>query len=115
MSRGPQRSKGSNAAIEALTIGKFGTKLTQVAVGSVDVNPASLAAQTSAETDVTITGVVVGDIVLMNPPESLEAGLCFSGARVSDDDTVSVRLSNVTGGAVDGASRTWGYLVVRTS
>ena len=111
MARAPE--KFSNLLAKALTIGAGGTKLGKVLVGTVDVNPASLATLTSGETTVTITGAAVGDIVVMNVPASLETGLAFSGARVSAADTVAVRLTNVTAGSVDGANRTWGYMLVK--
>lgn len=85
----------------------------KVITGTVSVNPASVAAATCAETSVTISGALVGDVIVMSPPASLEAGLCASGARVSAADTVQVRLCNVTAGAVDGAALTWSYVIIR--
>lgn len=84
-----------------------------VITGSVAVDPASIAATTCTETSVTVSGAAAGDIIVMNPPASLEAGLCFSGAGVSAANTVQVRLCNVTGSGVDGASRTWTYTLIR--
>lgn len=81
---------------------------------SAAVDPASIAAQTSAETAVTLTGVGVDDeVVGVEIPASLEAGLAYSGARVSAADTVQLRLTNVTTAAVDGASRTWVFFVAK--
>lgn len=78
--------------------------------GSVAVDPASLAANTSAETAVTILGLQAGDFIMFDVPASLEAGLAFSGCRVSAANTAQIRLSNLTAGAIDGASRTWTYV-----
>jgi hypothetical protein len=78
--------------------------------GSITVDPANLTAQTSAETQVTLQGIESGDVIMLNVPASLEAGLAFSGVRVSAANTIQVRLSNVTAGAIDGASRSWSYL-----
>lgn len=89
--------------------------VTYVLQGSVTVDPANLAANSSAETELTISGAAVGDMIIFNVPASLEAGLAFSGARVSAADTVQLRLSNVTGSGVDGASRSWSYLVIRVA
>lgn len=77
----------------------------------VAVDPASIAANASAETAVTILGLQVGDFVVANVPASLETGLAFSGCRVSAADTLQLRLTNATGSGVDGASRTWQFLV----
>jgi hypothetical protein len=81
--------------------------------GTIAVDPASISANSSAETAVTITGVAAGDIVIMNVPASLETGLAYSGVRVSAANTVQVRLTNATGSGVDGTSRDWTYLVLR--
>jgi hypothetical protein len=84
-----------------------------IITGTVALDPASVAAQTCTEHQVTISGAAVGDVVCLTPPASLEAGLCVSGARVSAANTVQIRLCNVTGGAVDGSSRTWSYVLIR--
>jgi hypothetical protein len=90
-----------------------GQALTYIKSGTIAVDPASIATLQSAETAVTISGAAVGDIVIMNVPASLETGLAFGGARVSAADTVQVRLSNMTAGAVDGTSRNWTYTIIR--
>lgn len=87
--------------------------LTYIKSGTISVDPASIATLESSETSVTISGAAVGDIVIMNPPASLETGLVASGARVSATDTVLVRLSNMTAGSVDGAARDWTYTLIR--
>ena len=89
--------------------------ITYILKGTIAVDPVSLAANSSAETELTIAGAASGDIIVFNVPASLEAGLAFSGARVSAADTVQLRLSNVTGIAVDGASRTWSYMIIRAA
>jgi len=104
---------GPVKSTNGFTPGTSAVALTQIMKGTVAVDPASITAQESAETSVTITGAATGDVVIMNPPASLETGLAFSGARVSAADTVQVRLTNVTGGAVDGTSRTWTYAILR--
>lgn len=66
----------------------------------------SIAAAGQQELTVTLTGAVVGDQVQVGPPATLEGGLVPS-ARVSAPDTVTVRLSNITGAAIDPASAAW--------
>lgn len=66
----------------------------------------SVAAGATAELTVSVTGAVVGGVVSLGPPASLEAGLVAFG-RVSAADTVTVRLLNTTGSAIDPASATW--------
>lgn len=86
------------------------TQLVKMRQVSVAVDPASIGTLASAETAVTINGLAVGDLVLACPPASLETGLVFSGVRVSAANTLQLRLSNMTAGSVDGASRTWQFL-----
>lgn len=107
--------KGPVRSINGFKVGSATSAqaLTYVASGTISVNPASIPAVSSAETGVTISGAAVGDIIIMNVPASLETGLAYSGVRVSAADTVQVRLTNVTAGAVDGAALTWSYTIIR--
>lgn len=66
----------------------------------------SIAAQTCAELTITVTGAAVGSAVSVGPPAALEAGLSATG-YVSATSTVTVRLCNVTTGAIDPAAATW--------
>ena len=70
----------------------------------------SIAAQTSAELTVTVTGAVAGDEVVANPNSSPETGLVWN-AWVSATDTVTLRAANVTVAAIDPANRTWKFRV----
>lgn len=66
----------------------------------------SIAAGTTAELTVTVTGAATTDDVTANPASSLEAGLVWS-AVVTSANTVTIRVANVTTGAIDPASRSW--------
>lgn len=91
-----------------------GTTITKILKGSVAVDPASIATVAVGEVTVTISGAVVGDTVIMTPPTAgLTAGLIVCDARVSAADTVKVRIYNSTAGAVDEASATWFYTLIR--
>jgi hypothetical protein len=74
----------------------------------------SIATQDSTELTVTVTGAAVGNAVQLAPPSSIESGLTWSG-YVSAADTVTVRVVNATGGAIDPASATWGVIVTPLS
>lgn len=74
------------------------------ATGALDFP--SIAAATTAELTLTVTGAATGDTVALGPPATLETGLVATGF-VSAADTVTVRLANVTAGAIDPASATW--------
>lgn len=85
-----------------------------VKFGEVNINPAALAAGATAETAVALPAgtAAAGDLVFVQPPQALEAGLVPIGARISAADTLSVRLYNPTAAALDGAALTWTYLIV---
>lgn len=71
-----------------------------------------IAANTSEENDVTVTGLKVGDFVsAVN--QTFEAGIVIVPTRVAADDTLPVRAINSTGSAVDASSDTYTLLVVR--
>lgn len=94
-------------------LGSTPITIKNIAVMTASVNPASIDATTSAETDVTLSGVGTNDIVIPQVPASLEVGLAYSGIRVKAADTVALRLSNVTASPVDAAAKTWTFLVIQ--
>lgn len=75
------------------------------------VDPASLATDAVANTQITLTGAATTDDVIAIPPVDLEAGLVCQSAWVSGANTVQVRIQNVSAGTVDGASKTWAFIV----
>lgn len=81
--------------------------------GSVTINPASIASAAIGETSVTISGAVVGDTVILNAPAAIEAS-CVWSAFVSATDTVKLRIANLSGGALDCASASWDYCLIRS-
>lgn len=84
----------------------------QVDVFSVTFNPASVAAATTAEQALTVPGVRIGDVVVLNKP-TLTAGVGVVGSRVSDNDTVMVTFVNATAAAVDPGSEVYLVAVFR--
>jgi len=77
--------------------------------GTVAADPGNIAAQTRGSVDVTIAGVAPGDIVVMNPPDGLNAGLAFAGCRVTAANTVRIYLANITGAGIDDGSLNWDF------
>lgn len=93
-----------------LKVGSSGTAVKGITSGSVTVDPASISGATTGETQVSITGVAVGDDIRFVIPATLEAGLAFAGAYVNGSGTVKIRLANVTAAPIDGASLSWTYV-----
>jgi hypothetical protein len=81
--------------------------------GTVSVDPPNIGGNASNAFTVTITGVEPGDLVFLTPPSDIEGGLVFQGANVTAANTVTIRMRNVTGGGINGAPRTWSYMVIR--
>jgi hypothetical protein len=82
--------------------------------GTVAIDPPSLTTGTKGTVSITIAGVKVTDIVILEPPVALEAGLVFQGVRAKAGGA-DVDIANPTAGTIDGASRTWGYKVIKAS
>lgn len=90
--------------------------IAQMFTVSGSLNPGSVAAGTSAEQNVPVTGVKVGDFVIAEKP-SLDAGLVVGSCRVSADGNIKVNLANctgVTGGsAINAGDEVWRFLIFR--
>lgn len=82
-------------------------------VASASLNFPSIASNGAADLTVTVNGAVAGDGVILGPPATLEAGLMVAYAAVTAANTVTIRLRNVSGGAVDAAAATWKVIVVK--
>jgi len=80
--------------------------------GTVAIDPASIAAGASGTTTVTLAGLKSTDILVLEPPAALEAGLYPKGV-IAGNGSFQLILGNPTAGAVDGTSRTWTYKVYR--
>ena len=86
------------------------TKITQIMLYSVVINPTSVATITTAEQTFTVTGLQVGDVILAVNKPTTTVGVGIVNMRVSAADTLALTFVNPTAGAVDPASET--YLVV---
>ncbi|WP_143763783.1 hypothetical protein [Paenibacillus odorifer] len=73
----------------------------------------SIPAHSTAEQTITVMGAKLGDKVDASPIGKPEDGLIFGGAYVSDVDTVSIRIGNITAAAIDPASRVWQCVVTQ--
>lgn len=85
------------------------------AIETIDVtyDPASIAANTTAEEAVTVTGVDADDIIIAVTKPTLTAGVAPVHARVSAANTVQVTWVNATAGAVDPGSETYTFTVLK--
>lgn len=102
-------STSSSPAFAAITIGTGGTQLKKILAGSAAADPASIPATSTGTVDITITGLAVGDVVILMRPAGLNDDLIYSGCRVQAADTLRIFLYNPTAGAIDDGSLTWEY------
>lgn len=78
------------------------------------VDIANITAVAAVDTSITLAGVRANDIVVPIPPILLEAGVTIQGANVTAADTVSIRATNASAGAINPASSAlWQFLVFR--
>jgi hypothetical protein len=96
-----------------MSSGIIGGNIFAMCAVSVTIDVTSVSASTTAEQSVTVPGVLLGDIVVVVPPSTLNAGLGIAGARATATDTVAIRFVNATAGALDPASAVFTLLVIR--
>ena len=68
------------------------------------VDPPNIGAVGAANVDIAAPGVKIGDVVVAQPPATLEAGLCPQGATVVAADSIRLRITNPSAAGIDGAS-----------
>lgn len=100
-----------NTGTGATTIGSGGTAIAKIMHGTVSVDPPNISNNQTATFTVTITGAATTDCIFLTPPSAIE-NLIFEGATITSADTVTIKLANESGGAINGSDRTWCYLIV---
>lgn len=102
------------AVATSIAIGS-GTAITKVVKGTVTIDPASINATTFSSQTFTLTGAVAGDSLIFTPPAAgLTSGVIVTQSFVSAADTITVVFYNFTGGAIDLASASWTYTLIRS-
>lgn len=96
-----------------VAVGASGTELSQIKVYSQTITPASVAAATVAEQTFTVTGLTTADKVIVNPA-AIANSTGIAGVRVSAADTLAVRFSNPTAGALTPTAGTWAIVAIRS-
>lgn len=94
--------------------GIVGGNVRFIGIVQVTFDPASIATVTTAEQNMTVPGVKLGDFVFVSKP-TVTAGFGVVNARVSAADTVTITAVNPTAGSVNPSSETWTVMVVRPS
>jgi hypothetical protein len=102
---------GNLTASGTLQVGG-GTAVANILSATATLDFGSIGSNATETLTITVTGAVAGDSVFLGCPAGLDAGLVFC-ASVTAADTVTVRMHNSTGGAVDPASATFRATVIR--
>lgn len=79
----------------------------------VDIDPASVSANSTSEQTFTVTGLTTQDIVLAVNKPSETSGLIVGNARVSDDDEIAITFANITGSPINAGEETYEIVVIR--
>jgi hypothetical protein len=90
-----------------------GTTYTSTFSFSTTVDLANHTAVASVDTDVTNTLIKSGDLVVAVPPTALEAGIAVQGCHTIVNGAFKVRTTNASAGAINPASATWTFVVLR--
>lgn len=80
---------------DGLQVGAGNVTITKIKKYTPSLSPVSVAANTTAEQTVTVTGLLATDVVIVIKPTA-QAGLGIVGARVSAADTLALTFSNNT-------------------
>jgi hypothetical protein len=82
---------------------------------TVTFDPASIAASTTVEQTVTVTGLKTDDIILAIIKPTLTAGIAVGQGRVSTADTLAITYINASVGVVDPASEEYTVIYIKNS
>jgi hypothetical protein len=95
-----------------MTVGIITGNVQAMGVASVTINPASVAANTTAEQTFTVLGLRTSDAVFVSKP-TLSAGLGIVNARCSASDTLALSFVNATASPIDAGSETYQVMWIR--
>lgn len=93
-----------------------GAKVTHFYRAVGDITISALAAAAEEELTITVTGAAVGDHVIVTPNAAApETGVSFGLTWVSAANTVKIRVSNLSAGALTGGNLSVAVLVIRSA
>ena len=90
-----------------------GTTYSSIFAFSATLDLANHTAVASVDTDVVSTLVRSGDVVIAVPPAALEAGIGVQGTHTVANGSFKLRTTNASAGAINPASASWTFVVLR--
>ena len=82
-------------------------------VGDCVIDPGSIAGGAEGSQTIAIAGVKTTDLCSAAPIAALDDGLVISQVACLANDTITIKVENHTGGALDAASATWNWSYMR--
>lgn len=95
-----------------MSIGIIQGNVKAMGVFQISIDLGNTATVTTAEHDITVPGLRVGDFVFVNKP-SHSTGLGIANARVKAADTLSITTVNPTAGGINPSAETFTVLWAR--
>ena len=95
------------------SLGTNGTVLTEVIKTSIALDLPSIPANDTYIHSFTVTNAATGSTVMISPLGALLNGIVVAYARVSAANTVEVKFTNTTAGALNPAANTFYITVIR--
>lgn len=83
------------------------------ASGQYSIDPPNLSADTCYTESIGAAGVAIADSVIAIPPFALEPELDVTGLVAQTNDQFELRICNRSAGSVNGAARTYRFIVLR--
>lgn len=80
-------------------------------IGTVSIDLPNITTGATGTATATITGAKVGDLVFVQPPDTLLDGLALAGAAITAPDTLTVAVVNTTAGSLNDTPRDWAFLL----
>lgn len=102
------------AVEKAFRLGDGATDFVRMVKYVANLNPASVAAGTTAEQTFTVNGLATNDVILAVEKPTVTAGLGIVGARVSAANTLAITFANVTAGAIDPGAENYTIIALRS-
>lgn len=100
-------------AVEYHAFDEKGLRQTAALIATATLDFGSIAAGNGvADLTITVTGAAVGDPVALSLPAAINSGLVFN-AFVSAANTVKVRATNISAGAINPASASFTVAVIK--
>jgi hypothetical protein len=90
-----------------------GTTYTSTFTFAATLDLANHTAVASVDTDITSALIKAGDVVIAVPPATLEAGIAVQGTHTVAAGSFKLRTTNASAGAINPASASWTFLVLR--